>query len=838
MNAPLHPSIQQAHAVADAVAEACRRVAPTWPLDRLVAVNPHWGWIDQPIERVAATLATLGGGRLTMPRAWFRAEWRAGRLRTEHLRAVCEDGESPVPLSALLDALARDDAAATPALPRVADLRDLRPDRHRTLGWRETVVHQTSQHCAAWFDDGQAQWGPDRRAGLLGSWRVQLAADRGIVWRRGRTWLRGRLEAMPAEPLALIGAALDALGIPHAGRTAYLGALLLGLNGWAAWCAQRRWQARLAGAAEAADGVDELVELLAMLVAWEWVLADDAGRGALPSGWAAAWGGVDAAVQRAQADQAVDWALQAGLERAWRDRLVGALRRTPPAPPPAPEVQAVFCIDVRSERLRRALETVAPSVHTRGFAGFFGLPAAYAPLGTSVERPQLPALLAPSLRIEDRVTAGPGADDDGPSLGAALARRRRAALGWRQRWQALRATPGSGFSFVEACGLPYAVGLARASLPSTGCPASPDDAGLPAAAGGRRRPVLAGLDAAAGAALAHGILQAMGLTRGFAPIVLLAGHGSRSANNPHAAGLDCGACGGQTGEVNARALAALLNDPALRDALRARGIDIPQATHFVPALHDTTTDEVALFDTDDLPSARQTDLQRLHGWLAQAGARTRAERAPDLGEPASPGAAADTAQGAALLAALRRRANDWAQPRPEWGLADNAGFVVAPRARTRGLDLGGRCFLHDYDWRDDADGGVLEGIMTAPMIVTHWINLQYHASTVDPQRWGSGHKLLHNVVGGGIGVFEGHGGDLRIGLPWQSVHDGVALRHTPLRLTVCIEAPRTMIDRVIADHDTVRQLVAHGWLRLLALEGAPDATPTVLRRQVDGWIAA
>ncbi len=55
-------------------------------------------------------------------------------------------------------------------------------------------------------------------------------------------------------------------------------------------------------------------------------------------------------------------------------------------------------------------------------------------------------------------------------------------------------------------------------------------------------------------------------------------------------------------------------------------------------------------------------------------------------------------------------------------------------------------------------------IMTAPMVVTNWINLQYHASTVDPTRYGSGNTMLHNVVGGRIGVFEGNGGDLRIGM--------------------------------------------------------------------------
>ena len=108
--------------------------------------------------------------------------------------------------------------------------------------------------------------------------------------------------------------------------------------------------------------------------------------------------------------------------------------------------------------------------------------------------------------------------------------------------------------------------------------------------------------------------------------------------------------------------------------------------------------------------------------------------------------------------------------------------------------------------------------MTAPMVVTHWINLQYHASTVDNRRYGSGNKLLHNVVGGRIGVFEGNGGDLRIGLPMQSLHDGRELRHTPLRLSVFIEAPREAIDAVMAAHTIVQQLVGNGWLQLLRIE--------------------
>ena len=166
---------------------------------------------------------------------------------------------------------------------------------------------------------------------------------------------------------------------------------------------------------------------------------------------------------------------------------------------------------------------------------------------------------------------------------------------------------------------------------------------------------------------------------------------------------------------------------------------------------------------------------------------------------------------------ILRRSRDWSEVRPEWGLAGNAAFIVAPRSRTAGLDLGGRTFMHSYDHHTDSDGSVLELIMTAPLVVAHLINMQYYASTVDNEHFGSGSKTIHNVVGR-FGIFSGNGGDLMTGLPWESLHDGHAYQHIPQRLLAIIAASREDIERVIEKHATLKDLLTRDWLHLIAVE--------------------
>ena len=796
-----------------ACAEACRAIAPAWPLDRAIAVNPHWERIGHDVRTVAARMGVLGDIRVLPPRDLLRQAWTSGRIVAADLEEAL--AQRPEARAAGLDVYkavaALSEPLQLPRLPLLIDVLDDDPQGQRRLSWRQAITHQVSQVCAAYFDAHQADWQPDRTGGLYAFWRDTLTHDHGIGVLMGLPDLARGLAALPATREDAERWVLRRLGLAEEAWADYLEAVLLTVNGWASWCAYVSGEARLAGGSDT-----HLRELLAIRLAWGAILLECRGDKAAQRAFAALqveWERAPSLLEQAEDTLIVDELWQLAFEVGYQRGLVGRLRAVGPLPagsvdPSGIEVQAVFCIDVRSEPLRRAIESAWPAVQTRGFAGFFGLPLAYTPLATEARRPQLPGLLAPALEVTERVAdsaADFGATADARQ--ASVRRERLSRFANANRWDASSRWPNAAFSSVEAIGAGYLGKIAQWLRPSTAARRSLDADGLAPRYRPVCRPVLAGLDFGAKVDLGARVLHAMGLDRGVAPLVLLIGHGSQSTNNAQAAALDCGACGGQPGEVNARALARLLNEPTVREGLRARGIPMPADVAFVAALHNTTTDEIEGFDLDLLDEAARTRWARLQTVFAQAADQVRRERAVTLGlDPRWPHAA--------LLEQFRRRANDGAQTRPEWGLAGNAAFLIAPRERSVGTALGGRVFLHDYDATQDVDGSVLELLMTAPMLVTHWINWQYHASTCDPQHMGSGNKVLHNVVGGRIGVFEGNGGDLRIGLAHQSLHDGTHWRHEPLRLTVVIDAPAHLIERVIASHAVVRQLLDNHWLHL------------------------
>ncbi len=804
-----------ARALKTAVEGACARIAPLWPLKHFVAVNPFLGLTDKSFSSASAWLQRVAHTDMLMSLEAFSSMVSSGQISDEDLTVAIATAPKVTgiyDLQSLKAGMMRTSGARSPraVVATVAEILDRLADGDRYASRTAFMIEEISKWCAAYFDEGQAAWkSPSRSARPYAAWRQSMRHDRNPEAMGVRNF-RKTIATLPDDPLETIRVIVGSLGIPERAHEDYLFRALFDIQGWAAYARYRVWDSALYGRE---DGT--LVELLAIRLAWGYALFQERSDPTFKSAWTAAM--ADAA--QIPNDACLDAGdvlglrvlLQHAYERAYQRKLIAQLNRSAPTPSPArPAVQAAFCIDVRSEVYRRALESVSSDIATIGFAGFFGFPIEYVPIGNARGGAQCPVLLKPSVVVCESVS-GVAADDETQILDARRLRRRAA-----RAWKAFKQSAVSSFTYVETIGLSFVAKIAGDSLGWSRPVPDPNRDGLDHRMANRLGPRIeprlldgreTGFAPEARVAMAEAVLRAMSMTDNFARLVLLTGHGSTTVNNPHGSGLDCGACGGHTGEANARVAAAILNDPYVRLGLAARGIQIPGDTWFLGCLHDTTTDDIRIFNENDAPASHAPDLKRVQTWLGWASARARAERATGLG----------LEQGSKVDAQIVRRSRDWSQVRPEWGLAGNAAFIATPRSRTAGIDLGGRTFLHTYDWRKDDGFGVLELIMTAPMVVASWINLQYYGSSVNNRAFGSGNKTLHNVVGA-LGVLEGNGGDLRTGLPWQSVHDGRKLVHEPLRLSVFIEAPLDAINAVIAKHESVRQLVENNWLHLFAFD--------------------
>lgn len=462
------------------------------------------------------------------------------------------------------------------------------------------------------------------------------------------------------------------------------------------------------------------------------------------------------------------------------------------------DAQLVFCIDVRSEPFRKAIEAQG-NYETFGFAGFFGLPVSIENNVTQKEHASCPVLLKPTHKITEKSNR----------LDEACKKGHKKLLGFKKLYQSLKYTFTTPFSLVETIGIASGFWMGLKSFSPMGSKFVRGAFKKALAPNYQLLPDLNSIRFETQVAFGSNALKMMGMTADFAPLVVFCGHGSTTQNNAYASALNCGACGGNRGAPNARILAQILNEPKVRIAIeKEHQILIPKDTLFLGAEHNTTTDEVNLFNyisphffdekiktlKNDLEMARETN----SFWrCCQMGVKVPAGRAKKM---------------------TALRSQDWAQVRPEWGLAKNAAFIIAPRWVTKEINLEGRSFLHSYEWEKDEDATSLKGILSGPMIVTQWINSQYLFSTLDNVAFGSGSKTTKNVTGK-IGIMQGNASDLFHGLPLQSVYKkDHEPYHQPLRLTVVLYAPRFHIDLVLKEDANLQKILVNSWLHLICYE--------------------
>ena len=740
--------------------KAARSIGKTWPLYGFVTSNPLSGYESQPFQQALPEAGMRLGAQVYPDAASYRRAYANGEIADAILLPLLREqglAESPEHYLGEMEA---------------AEARELAPAR-------QELNRLSAKWLAAFLDEGLAEWSmPGREQGFYQAWRRLAPYD-------------GELKGMARRPIpATASAALEeVLGdFPAEDHARILSCHVEALPGWAGYIKYR--------AEEQTDWQQQCPITLEDYLAVRLWMAKILKAPIAPA---------DFEAEPATALASLQHLWLKAWEGTWQQKLLGTLEGEAPETPGKPDAQLVFCIDTRSEPIRRHVEAQG-RYETFGYAGFFGIAMDYKNPDNGMVRKSCPPIVPSAYQVQE--SPRPGHSDE-------AAKFRHDTELWaffRYFLKRMKNMLPSTFGFVEGTGISYgATLLARTWMPrwvyrqvqkhtpapEAFCEPELHPASCDPSANGH-----AHLPLAEKVAVVKSAFDLLGW-REFAPLVVFAGHGSHTANNPFGSSLDCGACAASPGRHNARMLARLANEKEVRQALLDQaGLHIPESTCFLGAEHNTTTDAITLFDSE-VPQSHQGRVRQLRADLGRAQQAAAGQRL---------GLSKDG------VAEAEKMAGDWAETRPEWGLARNAGFVIGPRSLTRHLNLEGRCFLHSYRWDLDPKGQALEGILQGPMVVTQWINNHYYFATVDPERFGSGSKITQNPTGK-FGVLQGNGGDLKAGLPLQSVWvTDTEAYHQPLRLSVVIQAPRQRVADILGRNENLKNLVSNQWIHVLVLD--------------------
>ncbi len=463
---------------------------------------------------------------------------------------------------------------------------------------------------------------------------------------------------------------------------------------------------------------------------------------------------------------------------------------------PAPNFQAVFCIDERECSIRRHLEKVAAPCSTFGAPGFFGVEFYFQPQNGKFYEKLCPAPVTPKYLIKEFDS---------------LQKRPHSIF-----YHKIAHSFIGGIIFSMTAGIVSIFELIRNLFFPKMTPAisdafshveinstltienkSPND---------MEQGLQIGFTITEMTQRVESQLRNMGLVDNFSEIIYIVAHGSSSANNPHHGAHDCGACSGRPGSVNARVFSTMANHIEVRKVLQENGIHIPETTWFVGALHDTAADQIKFYDTNKLPIA----LSEKHKLFS-----TQFETALDLNahERSRRFASINTkANLKEVRKEIKNRSVSLFEPRPELGHGSNALCIIGRRAITKNIFLDRRAFLNSYDYTIDPTGDILAKVISPIGPVCGGINLEYYFSRIDNQKLGAGTKLPHNVMGL-IGVSNSSDGDLRPGLPLQMIEV-----HDPVRLLVVVEQVPDIVLKVVKSSENIYNWYSKQWIHLVVID--------------------
>lgn len=794
--------------------EASKRLSPLWDIRDYVAVNPFFGFKDQNFLDVAKYMKHFSENGILPKKEFFLKKYSSGEVTEYHLEASIRLYQSEqkalysqeINLDEVLKFIrSGNEVQEVFKIKCVSDLHDLENQSDMT----ETITNEVSKWASAYFDEGQAVWKISKKDQMFYSWWKSLAKYDKPFGKESDKFTK-LVNSLPYEPnhalQVMTEKLIERVSLTNEELSNYFYRLIYTVMGWSSYIQKFEFEANRSGDDSKLKKIGGLIDIVVARMAYDIALLNEN----LEFNYLKKRSNID----HRYLDYSYIWLV--ATEVAYRMSIENAIRERTTAKCIAsvPDVQTAFCIDVRSEILRRHLENLSPKIQTIGFAGFFAMPISLKGLGNQESDQNCPVLLNSNFEVNETVR------ENEDSL-------KKKKLNYVEKLylkKAIQSSANSGFSFMETVGFSYIGKIIGSSL---GKSPNIDTSSLGLSANEKKHIRLDShqLSLESKVNLAYGALKNMGLTKNLAKYVFFFGHGSESANNPYASALDCGACAGHNGKGNANLLAMILNEEVVRMELLKKGINIPETTVFLSGWHNTIKDELVIDEFNQLTDTQKKELKSFYKIFDEASENCRKERAEKL-------PFCSTLGSKKLNTELVQKAKDWSEIRPEWGLARNASFVVGRRELTRSLNLDGRSFLHDYDYRNDQDLSILELIMTAPMIVTNWINMQYYASTVDPTKFGAGNKVLNNVVGG-IGCIQGNESDLLGGLTEQSVWYKGDYYHEPVRLQVFIEANTSSIDRIIQKHQLVKDLISNNWLTVISIN--PDTKDFKLYHS-DSWI--